>query len=497
MSPLAPRDPRADLPLHLNPAMTVDGAEVVGTGTPLTVYDPATGRQLAEIPEASTEQTEAAVASARRAFPGWADLDGDRRAGHLHRLADAMEERFDRLLATVIGEVGTPVTLAEKLQVQYPIDQLRWFADAARTPAHRDLGTTDYGVPRRGVVYGRPVGVVAAISAYNYPLHLGMWKVGAALAAGCTVVLMPSPRAPLAVLELGRIAVEAGLPPGVLNVVVGGPEVGRALTEHPAVDKVSFTGSDGVGRQIVAQAAPGLKRVTLELGGKSAAIVLPGADLRAAAAALHPRYARNAGQGCASPTRILVHRSELDAFLQASKPVYDSLTVGDPWRPDTVVGPVIRPEHRARIEDMVAGAVDRGATVALGGGRPDHQDGWWVNPHLITGIGNDDPLAQEEVFGPVAVLMPYADLDEAVRTANGTRYGLSAYLQGDPVLAERIAGRLRAGTVSINEAAGLRPDAPFGGFGHSGLGREGGEWGLAAYLEPQHVQSPLGRGGAA
>lgn len=487
-------DPRQGLTPTTNPAMTIGGEEVLGAGDVLDIPNPATGDRLAEVPSASLDQVDLAVRAAARAFPGWANTSREERSRLIHRFCDLLEQHADDLIATIIGEVGTPVTLAETLQIRFPIDQMRWYADLILEDDAVDLGATSYGAARRSVVYKRPVGVVAAISAYNYPLHLGLWKVGAALAAGATVVLMPSPRTPLAVLAVGRLAREAGLPDGVLNVIVGGPDVGVALTEHPLVDKISFTGSDAVGQSIISQSAAGIKRVTLELGGKSPALVLPGADLVVAANQVHRRYTRNAGQGCASPTRILVQRDAIPDFIEATEQVYASLQVGDPWDRATDVGPVIRPEHQARIEGMVADAVARGARIAVGGGRPDFPRGWWVNPHMLADLDNSDPIAQNEVFGPVSVLLAYSDLEEAIVIANDSRFGLNGYLYGDPDLAAQVAPRLRVGTVAINEASGLRPDAPFGGFGYSGIGREGGIWGIAAFQEVQHIQYPIVKG---
>ncbi|WP_162903910.1 aldehyde dehydrogenase family protein [Leucobacter sp. wl10] len=477
-----------------DPEMTIAGRPVLGEGSEIDVFSPVDGSLLARVPSATEAQVDEAVTVAAAAFPGWAATSREERSRLIHRLCDLMQQNFDALLSTIINEVGTPITLTESLQIQYPIDQMRWYADYILDDDTVDLGKADYGAPRHSKIYKRPVGVVAAISAYNYPLHLGLWKVGAALAAGCTVVLMPSPRTPLAVLQVGRLAREAGLPDGVFNVLVGGPDVGRVLTQHKRVDKISFTGSDTVGASIIAQSAPGIKRVTLELGGKSAAIILPGADLDVAADQVHRRYTRNAGQGCASPTRILVHESVKDEFIEATRRVYAELKVGDPWDRTTDIGPVIRPEHRARIEGMVADAVARGARVVAGGGRPDFEQGWWVNPHVLADLDNSDPIAQNEVFGPVAVLITYSDLDDAVAIANDTRFGLNGYVYGDPELAAQVAPRVRAGTIAINAASGLRPDAPFGGFGHSGIGREGGVWGISVFQEIQHIQYPIRKG---
>jgi aldehyde dehydrogenase (NAD+)/betaine-aldehyde dehydrogenase len=315
-------------------------------------------------------------------------------------------------------------------------------------------------------------------------------KIGAALAAGCTTVLLPSPRSPLTSIILGELALEAGLPKGVLNVIVGGPEVGVALTHRGDVDRVSFTGSVGVGQAIMRQAVDHVTAVVLELGGKSPAIVLPSLELDYdSVSQLHLRYMRNAGQGCASPTRILVPEAKIEQFLELSRQVFATVPVGDPWQPDTVVGPLIRPEHRERVEGFVARAVDGGGTLLAGGGRPALDRGWFMNPALIGDVPWDAEIAQEELFGPVSVLFAYRDLDHAVELANSTKFGLAAYILGpDLDEARALAARLRAGTVYINGGGGIRPDAPFGGWGVSSIGREWGAEGIREYLEPQHVQ---------
>jgi aldehyde dehydrogenase (NAD+) len=338
------------------------------------------------------------------------------------------------------------------------------------------------------VVSFRPAGVVVGITAYNYPLMLAASKIGAAMAAGCTTVLLPSPRTPLTSLMLGEMALEAGLPPGVLNVIVGGPEVGAALTGRHDVDRVSFTGSVEVGQAIMSQCVEHVTGVVLELGGKSPDIVLPDFELTdESVLGIHARYLRNAGQGCASPTRILVHEDMHDEFLEITRRVFGMVAVGDPWDPNTIVGPLIRPEHRARVEGFVERACAAGGQVVAGGGRPD-RPGWFVNPTLVGNVGPDTEIAQEEIFGPVGVLLTYRDLDEAVAIANNSRFGLAAYVHGDEESARALAPRLRAGSVYINGGGGLRPDAPFGGWGASGIGREWGEEGIREFLEPQHIQ---------
>jgi aldehyde dehydrogenase (NAD+)/betaine-aldehyde dehydrogenase len=312
------------------------------------------------------------------------------------------------------------------------------------------------------------------------------------LAAGCSVVLLASPQAPLATLMLGQIAAQVGFPAGVLNVIVGGPEVGRRLTEHPDVAVVTFTGSVPVGRMVMAQAASHIARVVLELGGKSAAILLPGADFDAVVGPLHQRYARNAGQGCASPTRLLVPANRMDDFIDLSRAAYERIVVGDPFNRDTLVGPLISSAHRARVEGYVQSAVDNGGFIAAGGGRPPLDRGWFVNPCLVAGVPNSARISQEEVFGPVAVVLPYTDVNDAVRIANDSTMGLHAMIFGPLDEALDIAPRLAVGQVTINGGgSGSRTDAPMGGFKQSGIGREAGRWGLSEFLQPQHVHWPI------
>jgi aldehyde dehydrogenase (NAD+) len=474
--------------------LLIDGDLVRGSGAPLPVEDPATEAVIATIGTADAAQVDAAVAAAGRALDGpWGQASPAQRAELLHGFADVFDKYVEAFADAIVAEVGTPVSVARGLQVQVPATHLRWWADQAGLDRTEQLGVhTDPNRSCSEVAY-RPVGVVAAVTAYNYPLTLAMHKLGAALAAGCTVVLMPSPRTPIATLLLARAVAESDLPPGVVNVVVGDVEIGRQVTSHPGVAKVTFTGSVGVGVQVMRQAATHLNGVVLELGGKSPAIFCPDADFARFVPAVHLRYARNGGQACAAPTRLLVPRTRWDEFLDLSRKVYArQLIVGDPRDPATVVGPMIDAVHRARVEKFVADAVAQGATIAAGGGRPDLARGHFVNPVLLADVDNSWPVAQEEIFGPVAVALPYDDLDEAVRIANATRFGLHAYVYaGDVETGRALAPRLRAGSVSVNGGGGFRPDAPMGGFGVSGVGRELGWWGIHEFLEPQHIQWPV------
>ncbi len=465
--------------------------EVQPEGETWDVYNPATEDIIATVGGASSRQVDDAVAAAREAFPAWAGLSGEERSQHIHRLADALEAAADRLLPSIVNEVGTPVALAEYLQVKMAVDEhLRWAAEAAKQERIQHLGSYDKPHPTMSDVVHDPVGVVAAITGYNYPLNLAVFKFGAALAAGCTVVLLPSPRTPLTTLFLGDLIREAGLPPGVMNVIIGGADVGQQLTSHPGVDRVSFTGSDGVGAKIMAQAATNLTGVTLELGGKSPTIVLPGVDVQEIAVEMHLRWARNGGQGCAALARILVHDQLYDEFLEAGASAFDQMIVGDPWDRSTNIGPMIRPDHQARVQGFIDGSVAEGGRKLLEVTRALPEKGWYVNPVLLGGLPQSARAVQEEIFGPVAVIMPFKDTDEAIRLANDTPYGLAANVWCGEDLGEgrRVAEQIRAGTVWINGGGSMRPDAPFGGYGRSGVGRELGEWGMMEYLEPKHIQ---------
>jgi acyl-CoA reductase-like NAD-dependent aldehyde dehydrogenase len=470
--------------------LLIDGRLVPGEGPVIEAINPATEQVTARMATASIAQVDQAVAAARRAFPAWAATSPQERSAAIHRLADTFEKHTDRLTASIVNEVGTPAGFAEIMQVKLGISHLRWQAEAALVDRTVDLGEWHDPVLTRSEVAYRPVGVVACITGYNYPINLAVFKFGAALAAGCTAVLLPSPRTPLTTLWMGELFEEAGIPAGVLNVVIGdGPSVGQHLTTHPAVDRVSFTGSDGVGARIMEQAARGLKGVTLELGGKSPNILLPGVDAAGLAKDIHLRWARNGGQGCAALARMLVHESLMDEFLGASAEAFGALKVGDPWDRSVNIGPMIREDHRARVQSFIDNGLADGGEIVLSLDTPVPDQGFFVNPVVFAGLPHDNRLVQQEVFGPVGVVVPFSTEEEAVRLANDTAYGLAANIYTPDVERGReLAGQLRSGTVWINGGGNMRPDAPFGGFGMSGVGREIGEWGIREYLEPQHVQ---------
>ena len=476
----------------------IDGAWQDGAGETYTSRSPSTEQVIGVTATSSLEQVDAAVASAKAAFEGsaWRSFTPTDRARMINKLADLLEREMEPLARLIADEVGTPISACRSMQVGGPIEALRWYAEmAVRGPRggyEHALPLYHNPVPSISVLRYEPVGVVAALPAYNYPINLLAWKLGGALASGCTTVALPSPHGMLTTLRVFELIEELDLPPGVVNLVVGGPEVGKRLTSHPDINMVTFTGSDAVGAQVMSQSALGsLSKTVLELGGKSPNIVLPSADLAATVAPSVLRFARNAGQGCAAWSRILVHESQFDEFLDLADKFIDTIKVGDPQEEDTLVGPVISEAHRAKVEKLVQEAIDRGARFAAGGGRPDLSTGYYLKPGILVGVKPDDPIANTELFAPIAVAFPYSDVDEAVRIANCTPYGLAANVFGPTPEAIEVAKRLRSGTVTINGGSGMRPDAPWGGPGRSGVGRELGEDGFAEFFEVKHIQWPL------
>jgi aldehyde dehydrogenase (NAD+) len=461
----------------------------VGEGEILRVVSPVTEQVVAEFPAASVGQVDEAVQAAKQAFESGVWRDPEFRKATILKFADLLSANRERLMAALVSEVGSPINLMSN-HIDTPANFLRWFAHKGTEDRTRNLGFNNTRTAVSMVAY-RPVGVVAAITAFNYPILIGATKIGAALAAGCTTVLLSSPQAPLAVALMSDLIRQAGFPPGVVNIIAGGADVGRALTEHPGVDKVSFTGSVNVGRQVMMQAAAGLRSVVLELGGKSAAIMLPGVDFNKYALQLHARYARNAGQGCGSPTRILVEESRYEEFCEISRKVYSQVKVGDPTDPTTIVGPVVSSAQRDRIEAGVAKAVADGAEIIAGGGRPDIAKGWFLNPTLIGRINNNAGLARNEIFGPVSVVITYKTVEEAIQIANDSELGLKAYIFGPTADCLKLAPELRVGTVQINGGSPLRPDAPMIGYKHSGVGAEWGDDGLREFMLVQHIDVPV------
>ena len=453
------------------------------------VINPADESLLGRAPVGSAAQVDAAIAAARHAFDhgDWPRLPVAQRQAVLTRFLDAIEARKDEIVRLIVAEAGSTQMLAGFLQYGIPMKHARRTVEIASRPALTSLpveltpnaqGTTTLGT---GVVSREPVGVVAAISPYNFPFFLNIGKVIPALAVGCTVVLKPSPYTPFEALILGEIADEVGLPRGVLSIVTGDVEAGKLLTTDPRVDLVHFTGSDKVGAMIQAQGAPTLKRIVMELGGKSALIVRPDADLQGAAMAGLGGFTVHCGQGCALTTRHIVHNSVRPQFVAMLKGMMEHIKIGNPADPTVSYGPLIREVARKRTEDYVAIAQDEGATLISGGKRPDGLDkGFYFQPTLFDNVRNDSRLAQEEVFGPIGAVIGYDDDEEAIAMANASDFGLSgAIWSADAGKAFDMALRIRTGGVSINGGAGtMQSDAPFGGIKRSGYGREYGEDGL-------------------
>jgi acyl-CoA reductase-like NAD-dependent aldehyde dehydrogenase len=445
----------------------------------IQVVEPATEEVMAELPRAGVEEADAAVARAKEAYPAWRAVAPTDRSKILHGLADAIEARQEELTRLEARNAGKPISDARG-EMGMVVETFRYYAGAPE----RLTGKT---IPVAGGVdmtFREPLGVVGLITPWNFPLTIASWKVAPALAAGNTIVLKPAELTPLTAIELERIALEAGLPEGVLNVVPGpGSVCGQRLVEHPDVAKVAFTGSTEVGRRIAEAAAGTIKRVTLELGGKSANIVFADADLDAAAASAPPAVFGNAGQDCCARSRILVERSAMDGFLEALETAVKEMAVGDPLDEGTEMGPLISADQLEAVSSYVNGD----APVAIRGDVPDGP-GYWFPPTVLAPVSNDDRAAREEIFGPVACVIPFDDEAEAIRIANDTIYGLSGSVwTRDGAKALRTARAIETGVISINSNTSVRVSTPFGGFKQSGVGRELGPDALDAYTELKNV----------
>ena len=446
---------------------------------------------LGQVPEATEADIDVAVAAARAAFDdpsGWASWEPARRAEVMARLADAIDKRADGFVERVSAQNGMPVAVARQLETGYPSAVLRYYAGLAREAAFEETRAGLFG----GSIQVRrlPVGVVAAIVPWNFPQALAMFKIAPAMAAGCTLVIKPSPETVLDAYLLGEAVEEAEVPAGVINIVPGGRETGAYLVSHPAVDKVAFTGSTAAGRTIAEICGRLLRPVTLELGGKSAAIVLDDADLDLAriGEGLFGATLLNNGQTCFLGTRVLAPRSRYAEVVDAFTAFAGSLTVGPASDPTTQIGPMATARQRERVESYVAKGRGEGARLTTGGGRPDGLErGWFVRPTVFADVDNSSVIAQEEIFGPVLSLIPYDDVDHAVRIANDSDFGLGGTVwTSDPERGAAVAHRVRTGTIGVNRYI-PDPAAPFGGVKASGLGRELGPEGLSAYQQTQTV----------
>ncbi|HVV11253.1 aldehyde dehydrogenase [Amycolatopsis sp.] len=470
----------------------IDGGWVPpATGRRIEVVNATTEEPLGSVPEAGEEDVDRAVSAARAAFESspWATAEPAERADVLNRFADALEKRGSQLTRTVSLQNGMPLSLSEQFEGGYAVALLRYYAALATSTDFEERRASPLGFDT--LIRRSPVGVVGAIVPWNYPVVLAITKIAPALAAGCTVVLKPSPGTVLDSFLLAEAAEEAGVPAGVLNWVPGGRELGAYLVSHPGVDKIAFTGSTAAGRLIAERCGRLMRPVSLELGGKSAAVILDDADLDKVTEGLYFASLANNGQTCMACTRILAPRSRYDEVVDSLAGWLGGLQVGDPLEPSTQVGPLASAEHRERVEGYIAKGRREGARLVLGGGRPAGFDrGWFVEPTLFADVDNASTIAQEEIFGPVLSVIPYDGDEDAVRIANDSDYGLGGSVwSADAARATAIARGVQTGTIGVNGYV-IDLNAPFGGVKASGIGREFGPEALAGYLQLKSIYLP-------
>ncbi|HTT86046.1 MAG TPA: aldehyde dehydrogenase family protein [Acidimicrobiales bacterium] len=463
----------------------IDGAWVASTGKGrLEVVNSTTEEVMGTIPEGTPEDVDKAVRAAAAAFPGWSATSADERSKILARVQEGLSARTEEIATLISEEVGMPFTLSGLIQVGLPVMSFATAAQLASEFAYEEpLGSS--------LIVREPVGVVGAITPWNYPLHQIAAKVAPALAVGCTVVLKPSEVAPLNAFVLAEVFDEVGLPAGVFNLVAGtGPVVGEAIASHPLVDMVSFTGSTRAGKRVMQLASEGVKRVALELGGKSPNVILEDADLEKAVPAGVAAAYINSGQTCSALTRMIVPRSRLAEVEELAVKTAETYATGDPFDAATRLGPLVSATQRERVRGYIHKGIDDGARLLTGGpDSPEGQEkGFFVRPTVFSDVTTDMTIAQEEIFGPVLSIMPYDTEEEAVRIANDTVYGLAGGVwAGDKDHAEKVARQVRAGQVEVN-GGGFNPSAPFGGYKQSGIGRELGRFGFEEFLEVKSLQ---------
>jgi acyl-CoA reductase-like NAD-dependent aldehyde dehydrogenase len=451
----------------------------------IDVHNAGTGEVLGRVPAGGAQDIDAAVGAARNALESWSQVPPGKRAEYLEKISAGLKARSDELAKTIAQEVGMPLKMASRIQAGLPIANFANYASILKKYSFEErVGNS--------LVVREPAGVVGAITPWNYPLHQITLKVAPALAAGCTVVLKPSEVAPFNAFILAECAAAAGLPAGVLNVVTGtGPDAGEALVKHPGVDMISFTGSTRAGKRISELAAQSVKRVALELGGKSASVILDDADLPLAVKGTVNGCYLNSGQTCTALTRMLVPESKYEEAAQLAAEVAKGFTVGDPLADTTRLGPLTSKAQLERVRSYIRKGMDEGAVLVAGGAEPPEgvpAGGYYVRPTVFGKVKNSMAIAQEEIFGPVLSIIPYRDEEDAVRIANDSPYGLAgAVWSKDEARAQRVARRIRAGQIDINGGA-FNMNAPFGGFKQSGHGREAGVYGLEEFLEYKSLQ---------
>ncbi|MEU8193893.1 aldehyde dehydrogenase [Microbispora amethystogenes] len=463
-----------------------DWVTPAGTGT-IEVISPHSEEVVGRVPDGTTADMDRAVAAARDAFDNgpWPRTTMAERAAAVGRLAEIYEARQAEMAELITLEMGAPITFSRLAQTPQPLGMLKYFAGlGAAFPVEEERP----GLFGPVTVRREPVGVVAAVVPWNVPQFVTMSKLAPALVAGCTVVLKPAPETPLDAYLLAEMIHDAGIPAGVVNIVPAGREAGEHLISHPGVDKVAFTGSTAAGRRIAAICGERLKRCTLELGGKSAAIILDDCDLSSAMGLLTMATLMNNGQACVAQTRVLASRARYDEVVQAVAHMVTSQRVGDPADPATGIGPLVARRQQERVEGCIRAGVEEGAKPVVGGLDRPYDRGWYVAPTVFADATNDMRIAREEIFGPVLTVIPYEDEADAVRIANDSDYGLSGSVwTGDAEHGMEIARRVRTGTYGVNTMHTLDPNTPFGGFKASGLGRELGPEGLSAYLEHKSI----------
>lgn len=463
----------------------VGGAWVASTGTGvLEVINSTTEEVMGRIPDGTAEDVNLAVAAAKRAFETWSQTTVDERVGYLSKLAEGLAARKSEIASVIAAEVGMPLPMATAVQAGMPAAMMGAYAKLlAEYQFEEKIGNS--------VVVKEPVGIVGCITPWNFPLHQVVCKVAPALAAGCTVVLKPSEVAPLTAFILAEIAHEVGLPAGVFNLVSGlGATVGEAIAAHPDVDMVSFTGSTRAGRRVSELAAQTIKRVALELGGKSANVILDDADFEKAVRSGVANCYFNSGQTCSAWTRMLVPRDRMEEAARIAKDAAEKFTLGDPSEGKAKLGPLVSAAQRERVWSYIRKGIEEGATLVTGGAEPPEglEKGYFVKPTVFANVSNDMTIAREEIFGPVLSIIPYEDEEDAIRIANDTVYGLAGGVwSSDVERARRVARRMRTGQVDINGGS-FNMMAPFGGFKQSGNGREMGKYGLEEYLEVKSMQ---------
>ncbi|MEU0494966.1 aldehyde dehydrogenase [Mycobacterium sp. NPDC006124] len=474
--------------------LLVDGKLVTGSGGTFPTLNPATEEVLGVAADATDADMDAAIGAARRAFDetDWS-TNVELRVRCIRQLQQAMRDHVEELREITVAEVGAPVMLTSMAQLEGPIEDLSFCADTAENYSWTtDLGyATPMGIKTHRTIAREAVGVVGAITPWNFPHQINLAKLGPALAAGNTVVLKPAPDTPWCAAVLGELIVEhTDFPAGVVNIVTSSDHgVGAMLSKDPRVDMVSFTGSTNTGRAVMADAAATLKKVFLELGGKSAFVVLDDADLAGACSMAAFTASMHAGQGCAITTRLVVPRDRYDEAVDAAAGTMSGLKAGDPTKSGTVCGPVISARQRDRIQEYLDSAIAEGGTVACGGGSPaDRDTGFFIDPTVIAGLDNGARVAREEIFGPVLTVIAHDGDDDAVRIANDSPFGLSGTVfSGDEERAAAVAARMRVGTVNVNGGVWYSADMPFGGYKQSGIGREMGIAGFEEYLETKAI----------